>query len=139
MTMNAQPTILYVEDDHFSRHIMQLMLVKIMKLPQVTIFEDSTNFLERVTALQPKPDLIFLDIHVPPLDGFMMLELLRSVDAFRHTPVLALTASVMNEEVRRLKSAGFNGVIAKPIDQDTFPSVMQRIVMGEQIWRVIDA
>jgi CheY-like chemotaxis protein len=50
--------------------------------------------------------------------------------------VVALTASVMNEEVERLKKAGFNGVLAKPIDQQAFPGVITRILNGEHIWNV---
>jgi len=44
---------------------------------------------------------------------------------------------VMNEEVIKLRTSGFNGVIAKPIDQDLFPQMMQRVLNGEEIWRVV--
>jgi DNA-binding NarL/FixJ family response regulator len=48
--------------------------------------------------------------------------------------VVALTASVMYEEVRRLRDAGFDGVIAKPINFDTFPAALDRILSGGQVW-----
>ncbi|HRF97391.1 MAG TPA: hypothetical protein PLZ51_19415, partial [Aggregatilineales bacterium] len=66
--MNAQPVILYVEDEARNRRVMHMMLVASMKLPHVTIFEDSTDFLARAKALDPVPNVIFLDIHVEPLD-----------------------------------------------------------------------
>jgi len=135
--MSDYPAILYVEDDPQSRIIMQVLLVEALGLENVTIFEDSADFLSRAHALNPKPDLIFLDIHVRPHTGFEMLAMLRGDDVFQDTPVLALTASVMNEEVIKLRTSGFNGVIAKPIDQDLFPQMMQRVLNGEEIWRVV--
>lgn len=135
--MDSHTSILYVEDDPQSRAIMSLLLVEGMGLSHVTILEDSDNFLSRAEQLQPKPDLILLDIHVRPHDGFEMLEMLRQSEMFHTTPVVALTASVMNEEVQKLRMAGFNGVVAKPVDIDTFPNTLSWIMNGEQIWRVV--
>jgi two-component system, cell cycle response regulator DivK len=133
----SNPAILYVEDDQRSREIMHLLLVEMMRLSHVTFFEDSADFQARIERLKDHLDLVLLDIHVQPFDGFQMLQILRSYQAFQQTPVVALTASVMNEEVQRLRQAGFTGVIAKPIDLDTFPNTLERILNGERIWRVL--
>src|SRR5262249_28327 len=119
-----------------SRRLMNMLLTGRMKLPYVTILEDSENFLDAVNALDPKPDIIFLDIHMRPLTGFEMLELLREMEWTRNVPVIALTASVMNEEVQHLRTAGFNGCLAKPIDLAAFPDTFERILQGETIWRI---
>lgn len=130
--------ILYVEDDLENREIMRLLVEEVMGLSGgLTIFENSENFIERVEALTPVPDIILLDIHVPPHDGFEMLKMLREHDSFQKTPIAALTASVMNEEVKRLKTSGFDAVIAKPLDMDSFPEMLDRIVKGENIWHII--
>lgn len=134
--MNDQPCVLYVEDDTLSRRIMHITLVNRMKLPHVTILEDSSEFSERVGALHPKPNLIFLDIHVRPLDGFQMLEILREMDDYQHVPIVALTASVMNEEVFKLRNAGFTACISKPIDVTTFPETIRNIMDGQFAWNV---
>jgi CheY-like chemotaxis protein len=131
------PTLLYVEDDSESREIMRLLVEEVMQLSNLTIFEDSEDFLARVEALSPRPDVVLLDIHVPPFNGFEMLKLLRDQETFRLTPVVALTASVMNEEVQQLKTAGFDGVLAKPLDMDAFPTALKRILNGETVWHVI--
>ena len=135
--MSYLPAVLYVEDDRQSRKLMQMLLMNRMRLPNVTILENSENFLEAVQALDPKPDLIFLDIHMEPLSGFEMLEMLRALDWAQNIPIIALTASVMNEEVQRLKTSGFNGCLAKPIDLATFPDVFYRLLNGETIWRIL--
>jgi CheY-like chemotaxis protein len=103
----------------------------------VTILEDSEDFLSKVEALDPKPKVIFLDIHMKPIDGFAMLKLLHDLDWTKQTRIVALTASVMNEEVAQLRQVGFNGCLAKPIDLATFPDTFQRILAGETVWRII--
>jgi CheY-like chemotaxis protein len=129
--------VLYVEDDPPSRDIMRLMLVELMRLTHVTIFEDSADFAARVQALDPRPGMVLLDIHVQPISGFAMLGIVRSLPGFETTPVVALTASVMNEEIQRLRNAGFDGVLPKPIDVDTFPDTFERLLRGERLWRVL--
>ena len=135
--MTNDPAILYVEDDQRSREIMHLLLVEVMRLSRVTFFEDSADFQARIERLKGQVDLVLLDIHVQPFNGFQMLRILRSFQAFQQTPVVALTASVMNEEVQKLRQAGFTGVIAKPIDLDTFPDTLERVLNGERIWRIV--
>lgn len=132
----ADPIILYFEDDALSREVMRACLMRGLGYHSVTILENSTDFESRLEQLSPKPDVIFLDIHMEPLDGFAMLKLIRQNEACHSTRVIALTASVMNEEVKILKEAGFDGVIAKPLDYDTFPNALLRILAGEQVWHI---
>lgn len=135
--MSISPAILYVEDEPMSRMVMDLLLKGRMGLDNVTIFEDSHNFMGRLNSLSPQPEVIFLDIHMEPIDGFEMLELVRNADHLQTTPVVALTASVMNEEIARLKSAGFDGCLAKPIDLETFPDTLQQIISGNSVWQIV--
>mgnify|MGYP001556772648 CR=1 FL=1 len=134
--MCDHPAVLYVEDEPFSRQVMQMLLVRGLGFKHVTIFEDSTDFMTRVENLALKPNLIMLDIHMQPFDGFKMLHLLREHHDYRQARIVAVTASVMNEEIELLKSAGFDGGIGKPIDQNFLPEFLDRILNGEQIWHV---
>jgi CheY-like chemotaxis protein len=135
--MNQNPVVLYVEDDAKSRKIMNLLLKSRMGLEHVTMFEDSRDFLTHLRSLRPIPNIVFLDIHVKPYNGFEMLAMLRLDPVFQRTPVVALTASVMNEEVQQLRAMGFDGCLAKPIDLNTFPEILDRLLNGETIWRII--
>jgi CheY-like chemotaxis protein len=132
----SEPVFLYFEDDALSREVMRVCLTRGMGYHDVRIFEDSADFETRLNSLDSKPDVVFLDIHIEPVDGFEMLRLIRQSEPYQSTRVIALTASVMNEEVKMLKEAGFDGVIAKPLDYDTFPNVLHRILKGEQVWHV---
>lgn len=137
MIHNKQPAVLYVEDDPKSRRLMQMLLSGRMKLPHVTLLEDSQDFMAKVAMIDPKPDIVFLDIHVKPYDGFEMLAMLRELSWTADVPIVALTASVMNEEVQKLRTSGFDGCLAKPIDMQTFPDSIYRILGGENIWRIV--
>jgi two-component system cell cycle response regulator DivK len=99
-------------------------------------FEDSADFIARVETLTPQPNIIFLDIHVPPYNGFAMLEMLRQNPAYGKTKIVALTASVMNEEIARLRSAGFDGAIGKPLDFEQFPTLLERLIRGDEVWHI---
>jgi CheY-like chemotaxis protein len=132
----SAPTFVYVENDPLSREVMKTMFTRGLGYPVITLFENSADFVDKLAALAQKPDVIFLDIHMEPLDGFALLEVIRQNEHYRSTQVVALTASVMNEEVKKLREAGFDGVIAKPINYDIFPSVLERILKGEEVWNV---
>jgi CheY-like chemotaxis protein len=134
--MDMNPAVLYVEDDPRSRRVMEMLLTMRMALTDVTILADSKDFLERALALNPRPQVIFLDIHIKPHDGFQMLEQLRNSGAFEQSRIIALTASVMNEEVQRLTTAGFDGCLAKPLDMTTFPETLERILNHEIVWSI---
>ena len=115
---------------------MKLLVEKTLNVKQYAIFEDSANFLSRVRNLPKRPDIILLDIHVSPLNGFQMLQEIREDSVYSTTKVVALTASVMNEEVERLRKGGFDGAIGKPISLSTFPIAIERIMNGESIWQL---
>lgn len=127
---------LYVEDDPKSREVLDVVMSRMMGLKDIIIFEDSTDFMNRLSSIPYVPDIILLDIHMEPYTGFEMLDMLRNHPEYAGSRIIALTASVMNEEIALLKDSGFDAVIAKPIDIDTFPGLLERIVEGEQIWNI---
>ena len=128
--------LLCVEDDSSNRLVMKLLVEKTLNPKNYAIFEDSADFLPRVRNLPVRRDIILLDIHVSPFNGFQMLQMIREDSIYFDTKVVALTASVMNEEVEKLRKSGFDGAIGKPITLFTFPIVIERIIKGESIWQV---
>jgi CheY-like chemotaxis protein len=132
-----QTAFLYVEDDPMSRQIMEMILKHAMKVQHVTVFEDSSDFAERLQQLQPPPDVILLDIHVRPLNGFEMLAFIRRDERLSGSKVLAVTASVMSQEVIQLRSSGFDGAISKPLSVSHFPDLIRRLLAGESVWYIV--
>lgn len=134
--MPHSPVLLYVEDDIASIKIMKMIAEKVMKTQTLTVFHGSESFMEKLNALKMPPDVFLLDIHMKPYDGYELLGMLRSDQRFRSSNIIALTASVMGEEVDRLKTSGFNGAISKPLNITLFPDLIERILRGEQVWFV---
>jgi CheY-like chemotaxis protein len=134
--MFDQYSYLYVEDDPFSREIMKVAMESTMEVTSLTIFEDSSDFMERLQALPNRPDIILLDIHVEPYSGCDLLGMIRQNDAYSHIRVVALTASVMTGEVQALKDSGFDGAIAKPLEIEVLPQLIERILSGQKVWHI---
>lgn len=134
--LTREPIFLYVEDDMFSREVIALMLQDVLGYTQLTIFENSANFKERLCQLSPQPDIIFLDIQIQPNDGYTMLSMLREEPRFADTIVIAMTANVMSHDVEKLRAVGFSGLIGKPLVKDVFPQLVDKILSGESVWYV---
>ena len=79
-----------------------------------------------VMAREHLPDLVLMDIALPGIDGVEATRQLKADPSTAATPIVALTASVMETDRARFGAAGFAGLIAKPIDVLTFPAQVLR-------------
>lgn len=135
--MNPQkPILVYVEDDENSIFVMKMVVERVMKLPTLYVLQSRADFVQQVKGLGVVPDVFLLDIQMKPYDGVELLSMLRKDPQFKCSKVIALTASVTNEEVSLLKSGGFDGAIAKPLNIEVFPDLIARIINGEQVWYI---
>ena len=71
-------------------------------------------------ARDEQPDLILMDIQLPGMDGLEATVLLKRDDATRGIPVIALTALAMKGDEERIRAAGCDGYIAKPMRYKEF-------------------
>jgi len=76
------------------------------------------------------PDLILMDIQLPGMNGIDALKALRAEPATAAIPVVAITASVMQQDRQEIMRAGFNGFIEKPINLRVFLVTVQRALKG---------
>jgi CheY-like chemotaxis protein len=134
--MTADRVFLYVEDDPLSRQVMELIVTRLVASAGLVTFGDSQGFMARLQEFSARPDLILLDIHMRPDDGSALLDMIRRQPDYAGIKVVAVTASVMNEEMAMLQDAGFDAAIGKPIDQFSFAEFVERVLDGEAIWHV---
>jgi two-component system cell cycle response regulator DivK len=66
-------------------------------------------------ARTEQPDLVLMDIQLPGMDGLQATALLKSDQSTRTIPVIALTALAMKGDEERIRAAGCDGYIAKPL------------------------
>jgi PAS domain S-box-containing protein len=109
---SRQAVILYVEDNPAN---LQLMAQIVARHQGVTLISSPEGRLGLELARAHRPDLIMLDIHLPDIDGYALLGQLRDESGMRGTPVIAVTANAMPMDVQRIRDAGFDDYVAKPI------------------------
>jgi PAS domain S-box-containing protein len=108
--------ILIAEDIEINREIV------IALLSDTGIVIDTVdNGAKAVAAFADNPeryDLIFMDIHMPEMDGFQAAREIRALNVPRAAdiPIVAMTANVFREDIERCLDAGMNAHIGKPID-----------------------
>ena len=119
-------TILVADDKEAGRELVRTVL----ESTGYAVIEacDGNEALRR--ARESQPDLIILDIHMPGVDGFGVIDQLRSDARFQSTPVMALTASAMHGDRERAIKAGFTGYVTKPIRLSALRAEVLRL-LGE--------
>ena len=115
--------ILAVDDE---RHIVRLVQVNLERAGYtvVTAF-DGREALEKVESEQP--DLVVLDVMMPYMDGFEVLQTLRKNQSTRDLPVIMLTAKAQDADVFRGWQSGVDCYLTKPFNPMELISFVKRI------------
>ncbi|MCS7010749.1 MAG: response regulator [Anaerolineales bacterium] len=73
------------------------------------------------------PEVIFLDVHMPGVDGFEVLSYLRREPRLEHTPVFVITSDDQPEMALRARQLGARGILLKPISLDMLENALREI------------
>jgi CheY-like chemotaxis protein len=106
--------ILLVEDNAMNRDMLSRRLLRSGYV--VVMAVDGREGLE--TARRERPDLILMDLSLPGIDGWEATRRLKSDDATRNIPVIALTAHAMSSDRQRALEAGCDDYDTKPVDYE---------------------
>ncbi|KQQ96773.1 response regulator transcription factor [Massilia sp. Leaf139] len=107
----AAPRVLLVEDDEHISQVLRFMLER--QGYQVEHMADGRAASHHVAASDP-PALVLLDVMLPYVDGFEIVQLIRAQPAWREVPVLMLTAKNTERDTVRALDAGASDFIIKP-------------------------
>lgn len=114
-------TVLIADDNPASRELLQSALGPLsVRVIEAVNGEEALNLIQ-----ESVPDLVLLDIQMPSLNGFAVLEALRRGPAGKVRAV-AITAMAMENDRERVLAAGFDGYISKPISISEFRTQVQR-------------
>ncbi|MFH1050049.1 MAG: ATP-binding protein [bacterium] len=104
-------TLLLVDDNDLNRNLILEYFVN----SNIHIIE-ATNGREAIeTAEEYKPDIILMDLKMPEMDGYEATKRLREKEEFKDTPIIAVTASAMKSDEKKIKDYGFQDYIRKPV------------------------
>jgi two-component system cell cycle response regulator DivK len=79
-------------------------------------------------AQAQKPDLVLMDIQLPGMNGIEALGVLRADPGTAGIPVIAVTASVMQQDRKQITEAGFDAYIGKPINLKEFLETVRAMI-----------
>ncbi len=122
--------ILAAEDNVFNRDLLEHMLARLGLTAAMAV-----NGREALALLEREPfDLLLLDIHMPELDGFQVVEAIRERErtAGGHLPVIALTARSRNEDRERCAQAGMDECLTKPYTAAELWAAMDRVLRDDE-------
>ncbi len=120
--------VLLVEDNELNREIATALLEEIGII--VDSVEDGTDAVERMNEVEDdRYDLIFMDIQMPKMDGYMTTREIRTLKNNKkaNIPIVAMTANAFEEDKKKAFKAGMNAHVAKPIDIKTILSVFDQV------------
>jgi DNA-binding response OmpR family regulator len=116
--------ILVVDDDSGVRDLVRTYLNGANY--DVHMARDGSEVRGRVAEMNP--DAIILDINMPNMDGFAVLEALKPIFAVKRLPVLVLTARHSHDDVKRAISLGAMDFLAKPFRKDQLLARVGRLL-----------
>lgn len=110
---DAPYQVLYIEDNPSHRKLLSKCLDKQKRFSLLTANDGEQGL---SLCQQHQPDVILLDINLPGVNGFGVMEKLKHEALSGDAPVIALSANAMAEDLQRAEEAGFFAYLTKPID-----------------------
>lgn len=126
---NAAPisamTVLVVDDNAINQRVVKGLLEKDGHI--ITTVSNAEAALKELQSR--KYDLIFMDMEMPEIDGIEATRRIRDLPdpVKKQTPIIAMTANVMKEDVERCRQSGMDDYISKPIDPENIRRIIRLI------------
>jgi CheY-like chemotaxis protein len=131
--VDLEKAIIVVVEDDPNSFLATIDLLKMEGAESVHGCNSSSEAIALIGAL-PHIDLFLLDIYMPGETGYDLIERIRAQPHVRDSKVVALTASVMYDDIRRMQQAGFDSFIGKPVRPTRFGDQVRQILGGEPLW-----
>ena len=120
--------ILIVEDNALSIKLFCDLLAAHGHDPQAVT--DSRLALQ--TAHEFEPDLVITDIQLPHVSGLELIEMIRGDDKLAEVPIMAVTAYSTREDEERIRAAGAQAYVSKPISVMRFAEAVNELLDGKR-------
>ena len=130
----SDPYILLVEDNPDDELLTRRALRKNRIVSEVVVLRDGPSAIDYLFAqgryanrTARQPDLVLLDLKMPKIDGLEVLKIIRSNAHTAMLPVVVLTTSNEQADIRTSYANGANSYVRKPVDFDQFTDAMRLI------------
>ncbi|MBP0020494.1 MAG: response regulator [Cyanobacteria bacterium SBLK] len=126
-------TILVVDDKEENRLVLLDMLEPLGFT--VELAEDGLQAVETTRKIQP--DLILTDLVMPVMSGFEAIQEVRKIPEVRDTPIIAISASVLDMDRKRSRIAGCNDFLSKPVEEEKLLALVAEYLHLEWLYENI--
>ena len=124
----------FIVDDHaIFRQGLTIMLNKLNNVKVIGEAENGEVFIESIDKYNP--DIVFLDIKMPKLDGIDVLREIRNSEEFKFLPVVMLTSSSMDRDIMESYELGVNAYVVKPVEFSEFITAIKHVGI---FWAIIN-
>lgn len=118
-------TVLLVDDNPANLRLVARILERV---PEAELLAACSGGLGLELARAHHPDLVLLDINMPDMDGYKLLELIRNDSAISTIPVVAITANALPSDIEKGLAAGFADYLTKPLEINQFIAQLRRLL-----------
>ena len=126
----AGRTILYIEDNLSNLALIEELMDRFPDVRLLTAMQGSIG-LDLARLYQP--DLILLDVHLPELPGWEVIEQLKAGTETQQIPVVVISADATEPQIARMLKAGACTYLTKPLDVRVFLEIVRQVFAGESL------
>jgi len=130
---NGPPTLLIVEDNEDDIFFMERIFKQMGARCDLRFVRDGAEAVEYLSGKgqfedrvkNPLPTIILMDLKMPRMNGFEVLEWMQKQPEIKLIPTIVVTSSTMQEDVTRAYRSGANAVMNKPVDKDSLLQMLK--------------
>ena len=117
-----------IDDEQKGINTLKILIEK--HIEGLKVVATSSKAMDGVDLIENyKPEIVFLDINMPEMDGLEATQIIRALpQPKRNIPIVALTAGAMSEDRERCLDAGMNSFISKPFRLEEIEGVLKKYV-----------
>ena len=116
-----------IDDERFAISLLSKMIFD--NFPEISELKTTNHPLEGIDLINTfKPEILFIDIEMPHMNGFELLAEIKKDEKLKHLPVLMVTAEARKEDIVRAAQQGAAGYIVKPFTKATLEDKVNLIL-----------
>ncbi len=123
--------IMIVEDNAVNLFLTKTILMEIV--PNATLIEARNGKIAVDQFLSARPDLIFMDVQMPVMNGYEAAHAIRELENGDRIPIIALTAGTVKGEKEKCLSAGMDDYVTKPVVRNTVEKIIAKWLLSDKI------
>ena len=122
-------SLLLIDDDEDDQHIFMTAATEVSGKVHCVGFQDAREALKKLTDREVSPDVIFLDLNMPIMNGEQFLTEIKKHDELKHIPVIIFSTSSNQKTIRTLEQMGATSFITKPSLYDELVDILKPLLI----------